>query len=459
MENRMATLKKPALIVLAVLVAAYLGLFMYFSTHFYYGTIINGIDVSFKTVAEANELMLSKIASYTLELEGRGEMKEQLSAADIGLKFESSDKVLLLKENQKKSEWILSLFSQENKVLKDALTYDEDLLKASIQKLSYLDPKNVEDPVDATLSYVAGSGYEIIEEKNGSKIKHDILYSSLEKAIMNEERMLNLETVEAYENPMFTSTSDKLQKAKSLVDRYMQAKITYEYSGKSEVVDGDLISKWLVISDSFDVSIDEEVIRAYVTELSSHYNTYKTTRTFKSSLGTTATVKGGDYGWRVDVADEAAFLKETIEAGKTVAREPDYLQKAASHGSKDFGNTYLEINITAQHVWYYKNGKLVTHGDIVTGNIAEKNNTPTGVYLLKYKKRDAVLRGADYASEVSYWMPFNGDVGFHDAPWRTKFGGDIYLTNGSHGCVNAPFSVAQTVFNNITPGTPVVVYR
>jgi hypothetical protein len=459
MDNRLTNLKKPALIVLAVLVTAYLGLFMYFSTHFYYGTIINGIDVSFKTVAEANDLMLSKIASYTLELEGRGELKEQLSAEDIGLKFESSDKVLLLKENQKKSEWFLSLFSQENKVLKDALTYDEDLLKASVQKLAYLDPKNVEDPVDATLTYVAGSGYEVIEEKNGSRVKHDILYSSLEKAILNEERMLNLETVEAYEMPVVTSTSDKLQKAKTLVDRYMQAKVTYEHSGGSEVVDGNLISKWLVISDSFDVSFDQEAIRAYVTELASHYNTYKTTRTFKSSLGTTATVKGGDYGWRVDVADETAFLKETIEAGRTVEREPDYLQKAASRGSKDFGNTYLEINITKQHVWYYKNGNLITHGDIVTGNIAEKNNTPTGVYLLKYKKKDAILRGADYASEVSYWMPFNGDVGFHDAPWRTKFGGDIYLTNGSHGCVNAPFSVAQTVFNNITPGTPVVVYR
>lgn len=459
MENRLASLKKPVLIVFAVLVAAYFGIFMYFSTHFYYGTVINGIDVSFKTVEEANDLMLSKIASYTLELEGRGELKESISAEDIGLKFESSDEVLLLKENQKKSEWLLSLFSQENRVMNDALTYDEDLLKARIQKLAYLDPKNMADPVNATLSYVAGSGYEIVEEKNGSKVKHDILYSSLEKAIMNEERLLNLETAEAYENPTFTTKSDQLQKAKALVDRYMEAKITYEYSGGVEVVDGDLIRQWLVISDSFEVTFDDAAFTAHVAKIASLYNTYKTTRTFKSSLGTTATVKGGDYGWRVNVAAETAFLKEAIESGKTVAREPQYLQKAASHGSKDFGNTYLEINITKQHVWYYKNGSLITEGDIVTGNIAKGFNTPTGIYLLKYKKKDATLTGVDYVSEVSYWMPFNGDVGFHDAPWRTKFGGSIYLDNGSHGCVNAPFSVAQTVFNNITPGTPVVVYR
>ena len=55
-------------------------------------------------------------------------------------------------------------------------------------------------------------------------------------------------------------------------------------------------------------------------------------------------------------------------------------------------------------------------------------------------------------------MPFNGGIGIHDATWRSSFGGNIYVAGGSHGCVNAPYSLANTIFNNIDSGTPVVCY-
>ena len=56
-------------------------------------------------------------------------------------------------------------------------------------------------------------------------------------------------------------------------------------------------------------------------------------------------------------------------------------------------------------------------------------------------------------------MPFYGDVGLHDAPWRTAFGGTIYLEGGSHGCVNMPPAAAATLFNNVSAGFPVVVHE
>ena len=88
-----------------------------------------------------------------------------------------------------------------------------------------------------------------------------------------------------------------------------------------------------------------------------------------------------------------------------------------------------------------------------TGNI-----TPTGVYSLTYKTKNAVLRGPGYASPVSYWMPFNGDIGMHDATWRSAFGKTIYKYDGSHGCVNVPYECAEAIFNNIEVGTPVIAY-
>ena len=100
----------------------------------------------------------------------------------------------------------------------------------------------------------------------------------------------------------------------------------------------------------------------------------------------------------------------------------------------------------------------MTEGSVVTGTANTRYATPDGVYKLDYKKKDTILRGPGYATPVSFWMPFNLDIGIHDAVWRGSFGGTIYQTSGSHGCVNTPYEVAQVVFENIESGTPVICY-
>ena len=119
-----------------------------------------------------------------------------------------------------------------------------------------------------------------------------------------------------------------------------------------------------------------------------------------------------------------------------------YAQTAESRNKDDIGNTYVEISLSGQHIWFYKDGKLIIDSDVVTGNVSAGHTTPPGVFRLNYKERNAVLKGEDYETPVSYWMPFNGGIGLHDATWRTEFGGDIYLTSGSHGCVNAPLELS-----------------
>ena len=86
------------------------------------------------------------------------------------------------------------------------------------------------------------------------------------------------------------------------------------------------------------------------------------------------------------------------------------------------------------------------------------NTTPDGVCGITYKTTNAVLRGRDYETPVNYWMPFNGNVGMHDATWRSEFGGDIYLTNGSHGCINLPLDMAAAIYEYMSTGFPVICY-
>ncbi len=155
-----------------------------------------------------------------------------------------------------------------------------------------------------------------------------------------------------------------------------------------------------------------------------------------------------------------AFSKliEAIKSGKSQTIEPEYTYKGYVRDTNDIGNTYVEVSLSAQHMWFYKNGQLLVDTDVVTGNHNLGHDTKTGIYAIMYKERNATLVGEDYSSPVKYWMPFYANVGIHDASWRTTFGGSEYLNNGSHGCVNTPEANAEKIFNNIEKGVPVVVY-
>ena len=177
----------------------------------------------------------------------------------------------------------------------------------------------------------------------------------------------------------------------------------------------------------------------------------------------------GPYGWKLDVAGESAALTQLIQAGLAEGeqdREPVYAATAASRTAPDWGTTYVEIDLTGQHVYMFQEGSLVWEAPCVTGNIAKNYDTPAGIYSLTYKEKDRILRGAkkadgsyEYESHVDYWMPFNGGIGLHDATWRSKFGGSIYQTSGSHGCINLPPDKAAVLYDLVYKGMPVLCYE
>mgnify|MGYP000101024566 FL=1 len=149
-----------------------------------------------------------------------------------------------------------------------------------------------------------------------------------------------------------------------------------------------------------------------------------------------------------------------------MTRKPEYSQEELYTDNHGLGDTYIEVNLTEQHLYYYKKGKVVLDTPFVSGRMTKDRFTPPGVYFLTYKQKDRILRGRpnasgqpSYQSHVNYWMPFNGGVGIHDLASRgNNFGGDIYKTNGSHGCINTPLEAAKTIYETVSVGTPVIVY-
>ncbi len=439
------------------LVVIYLGLAHYFKTHFYFGTEINGIDVSGKTLDDAKKIISAKVNAYMLRIKERGGQIEQIKAHEVGLNYSSDEELKRIKDEQKGFKWVLACFDAEASKKAVALEFDNRLLQERIDRLSCFNPSNIVEPKNPSFKY-ADKGYVIGDEILGNKVDKVILKSRVADALRNMKAVTDLESTGCYVRPQYNSKSPRVIGIWNMLNKYAATEIAYVFGQGTVTLDGSQINQWLTIDEDLKVTINEAKVKDYIDGLSNTYNTVGKTRVFLTSAGQRIRVSGGDYGRAIDKVKETQFLIAAIKEGKTVTKEPVFKQNAFAYGSNDIGNTYVEISLAKQHLWFYKNGSLVTQGDVVTGNVSRNRATHKGIYRLKYKARNVVLKGPDYAVPVTFWMPFDGGIGIHDASWRVRFGYNIYKTNGSHGCVNAPYSLAKKIFDNIAVGTPVICY-
>lgn len=384
---------------------------------------INTTSAFAKTTANKS----SQSEEYILTLEERAGVKEEIKGSDINLKISS--------ETPQKA------------------TFDEKLLQDCINKLSCLKNTNIIQSQNASLAYQNNS-YVISKEAYGNKINRNSLYDNIVKSIQNKETTLNLNDKKCYEDPKFTSTSPEVIQARDTANRYLSSNITYKFAGLTWALDGSKIKDWVSVDGNFQVVLDESKVRSYVDALANAYT---------SSLGTNIIVCGGydgnNHSWIIDSSQETWALINNIKSGQTITKNPIYAQTSAAWYFSNVGYTFVEVDMTKQHVWFYRDGYLVIDGDIVTGNLSVSGcETPTGVYSIYSMKKDTSLIGPGYESPVNFWMPFTGNYGLHDAPWRSEFGGEIYKTNGSHGCVNLPYYVAKAIYDNGYVGVPVILY-
>ncbi|MDF2614131.1 MAG: ErfK/YbiS/YcfS/YnhG family protein [Clostridia bacterium] len=444
-------------ILTASIVLVYLLIALYFTNHYFFNTVINGVDVSLRAHDDAERIIKKTIKNYKLQLIERNGETEEITGQHIGMRYNEKSSIFKVYRMQSSFKWISSLLKDQNYYVEDLFIYNKDYLESKINELNCLN-KAIIEPQNVSFKYSNGS-YETVAEVYGNKIHKDILNKAIEKSLLKGETELDLNESLCYYNPKYTLSSDKTLKTKHLLNKYVGAKIVYVFGNENEIVDESRISRWLSVDEDLEVIIDEKAVREYVQGLSHKYDTVGIVRKIKTSTGKTVEVSGGFYGWKMNWTAEAKVLLESIKRGEVLKKEPLYIQKAVVRGKDDIGDTYVEINITRQHLWFYKNGKLIAQGSVVTGNPNRGNPTKVGVYMLNYKQKGSTLRGHNYEAEVTYWMPFNGNIGIHDASWRYAFGGEIYKRRGSHGCINAPLYLAKRIFENIEEGTPVICYE
>ncbi len=124
----------------------------------------------------------------------------------------------------------------------------------------------------------------------------------------------------------------------------------------------------------------------------------------------------------------------------------------------------IVISLSRQLLTAYQDGNAILTTFVATGR--PQLPTPPGVYHIfarysPYKFISPWPYGSPFwypSAWTSFAMEFIGGGYFiHDAPWRSWYGPGANLYNGTHGCVNVPYSPMATLWNWAPIGTTVVV--
>lgn len=443
-------------IIFILLVAFYIGMVVYFNSHYFPNTYIGTISASSKTPDYVINKNSSIAEDYLLEIHDRKNNKFNIRGIDISYEYVPLGEEEQILESQNAFTWPIQIQKEHTHELSKSVSYDKNKLNDILQNLDIFSEEYIEKPTDAHIILEDGD-YELVKETPGNDPIFDHVYEEIATALSNQEETVSLSDA-CYTTPDILSTDPSITDIAEQIESYSNSEIHYEIDGVDENLSSTDILKMLTIKDDGTVQLDRTKLQAFVQQLASTYNTFGDKRKFKTTAGDTIQIGGGDYGWVIAKTKEEEQILSDLQGGKPVSREPIYEQEAVQSGLDDIGDTYVEIDYTAQHLWYYEKGEQILDTDIVSGCLRTQNGSVDGVYKIVYKQRNATLVGEGYSSAVNYFMPFAYNIGIHDANWRSSFGKEIYRNSGSHGCINVPPQMAKKLYELVDTGTPVVAY-
>lgn len=449
----------------------YLGLAVYYENGFSFLTYINGIYCTGKSI-EAVNMELNDAYVYegltVTALEG----SFYVDSEEISYTYDYREPLNHYLSQQNPYLWIENLTEgYKEYTLLPAVCFSHESVENLVkEKLSELDlEKNHQVILSAGEDgfVLTDTKLDILDEEKTIQAVKDALEQGLSE--------LNLKEAGCYYNDAYTQTELELMAFYKMTDSFQTQTISYTFGDEKEVFTKGDMAKLLVcfpmlkngitklpadyqtsfLDENNQLLINKEASEALLEEKLAPYNTYGS-HTFTTHDGRTLQIDGGNYGNQISMKKEKKeFLAFLESEERSFIREPEYTKEVSIKGKNDIGDTYIEVDIGQQKMFYYRDGELYLETDVVTG---KNNRTPEGVNYVYLKQKNRVLRGPGYASPVKYWMPVNGGIGIHDASWRDEYGGDIYIRNGSHGCINTPLEIVEKMYEVMEVGTPCVMY-
>lgn len=446
-----------------LLAVSYVGLAEYYKDGFSYGTWINGVYCTGKTVEEVNEELLKSCSYEGLTIyDAKGE-PFLIKAEDIGFTFDFEEALSLHLSVQHPYLWGYRLIASREKKLAPDISFDENRLWEVLES----SPAFMEKKADERQVWIVKTdrGYILVDERKGV-LNEEKAKKAVRRSLLAVEAELDLEESGCYEDLPYTKEMKETLGLWEKVREFQDCRITYCFGEELVPVDASVVCDWMAAGENGEflyneegrIEADEKKIEEFVDRLAEEYDTVGGVRCFQATRGETVEVEGGIYGNRMDRKAEKEYLKQAFAERKEEMHIPSYVQEGRQQGKDDIGDTYIEVDMGEQMMYYYLDGKLELETPIVTGNTGRRWGTPEGVNYVYAKGRNRILRGPGYESFVNFWMPVKGNIGIHDAAWRSEYGGEIYKSAGSHGCINTPYGAMSDLYDMVEVGTPVVMF-
>ncbi len=456
-----------ALSVLGLLVVSYLACTVYFCNRFRPGTWVGDYYATGVTPEEINAWLKNQTPVPTISVTDADGNVTKLQLAGLPYEYSYLEDLKSLLDRQIPLFWIAGLFEETRFQPECTLTVNESDLQTVWEKIPAVQATAEANPV-YRIDYSAQDGYILYNGKT-SDFREEDAFRDFAEAVQKRHSEFDLSGY--YTALTLTEAEQELHNLWSRLDWYLNCDLVYDMGAEQIPMDRVRMASFLrkdaynmpVLSTSGGFLLDDDAVKAFVEELCESYNTYGH-RMFQTTRGDLVEVNGGTYGTLLNDAAELSFLKnslmkDTFHDGTEDVHVPEYEKEGLVRGLDDIGPDYVEVDLLEQKMYCYLDGELFLSSDIVSGNAARKNNTPEGTDYIYYMQKNRNLVGRDYVTFVNYWMAFIDHVGLHDATWRSEFGGEIYKTSGSHGCVNLPKDVAKTLYENVYVGMPVIVHN
>lgn len=473
-------------ITLVVFLAAYFTGFWYFSSNFYPDVAINGTNVSNMDEVTAKQTLDNFYKAYVLTIHTIDNEDVKINGKDIDMVITLKEDISKCLQDQKPYLWFVEIFNHQDFQIDADATWNQEKLEAIYKEMAILNSKDIVDPVDAYIG-LDGNHFAIIDEVMGNRLEEDIFKQKVAEKLQLIQAKMDLQEEDCYCKPSVYKDSQELVDEYTKLGDYKNCVITLKLDDLEIEPGIEFLDAVLDIQGNTK-TVSETKVDNYVKKLAEQYDTYGTKRNFKTSWGNQYVQIEGKYiGYVMDQEKTASDLYQALEAKKPATVEATFTQKGITLvGENDIGDTYIEANLSKQKVVAYKDGKKIAESDCVSGCISQGHGTCLGMYKIQAKQSPATLRGEkvpktrtviafdeagnpyetqettmeySYESYVTYWMPFNGGYGLHDADgWRRSYGGDIFVYSGSHGCINLPGAFAKKLYETFDVGTPVLVY-
>ena len=441
----------------------YLGLAIYYQDSFMYGTWINGIYCTGKTVDEVNQELISTYEQKDVYVVTPQDV-EVIKPQEFNFSYDFTKSLEVYRKKQNPLVWYLHMFSgHQNEDILPQVSFDEQALEDWILTIKSFE-SNLQMTEDSLSIVLGENGYEIREEKE-QILNTQLAVEKISQAIENAKTEIDLIEEDCY------FTRDETVEMQQVRDLYEEVKLIQEASLQYQIKDvvkkvlPSEIALWIatdaegkVITDKKgNLVFDRDAVASFVKDLADKYDTWQNFP-FVTHNGNEIILSKGNYGIKIYQQKEVNALMEYLKNPVDIVREPSYIRDVTYQDKYAIDTTYVEVDMTEQKMYFFKDGEIILETDVVTGCTTQGMGTPELVCYVYGKSRNAILKGKNYRSFVNYWVPVYGGIGIHDATWRDEFGGELYIKSGSHGCINTPLEKMTDLYDMLEIGMPVVIH-